>query len=326
MNPNDILDYAFGQLDGPARAEFESRLATDRDASRTVEHLTRSLHTLLDDGLTYDPPTGLARRTALLVAETANRKRSILDFVPVVVPFRAADVAVAAGIFVAGLLTLLPAVSKSREKMDIAGCTYNLQQLGRALWQYGSRHNHYPFGPEHNSAAPTGSFVSMLNDSGLLQDSDIRSLDCPCAGKHRERTRRSLPDFTTACKLAEQNPELATEAVRTDYAYNVGHYESSKMRQVVPVKAHLAAMVPLLADQPEHVNFRSLAPGNSPNHAGRGQNVLYTDLHVGWHNSRRLGPRDPDMYLNDEQQLAPGMDDDDNVLLPSMVPFLGWRR
>ena len=82
--------------------------------------------------------------------------------------------------------------------------------------------------------------------------------------------------------------------------------------------------VPLLADQPPHENFRSIRPGNSPNHHGRGQNVVYADLHVGWHNTRRLGPRDADMFLNARNQLAPGVDDDDNVLLPSMVPALGW--
>jgi hypothetical protein len=79
-----------------------------------------------------------------------------------------------------------------------------------------------------------------------------------------------------------------------------------------------------LADQPPHENFRHLRPGNSPNHAGRGQNVLYSDLHVGWHNTRRLGPRDEDMFLNARRELAPGIGEDDTALLPSMVPFLGW--
>ena len=52
------------------------------------------------------------------------------------VPFRWADIAVAAGIFIAGTLTLLPAIHRSRERMNQAGCVFNLQQLGNSLGQY----------------------------------------------------------------------------------------------------------------------------------------------------------------------------------------------
>ena len=54
----------------------------------------------------------------------------------------------------------------------------------------------------------------------------------------------------------------------------------------------------------------------------RGQNVLFTDLHVGWHNTRRLGPHDQDMFLNNEQQPGPGLGVLDAVLLPSVFPFV----
>jgi hypothetical protein len=321
MNANEMLDYALGQLDAPARERVERELAADPAAARTADRLGRALHALLDDGEPFEPPAGLTQRTNRLVVETA-RRRTILDFVPVVVPFRPADIAVAAGIFLAGLLTLLPAVQKSRERMDVAGCTYNLQQLGRALWQYGSRHEHYPFGPEQDPAAPTGSFVSMLNDSGLLTESDLRALDCPCRGRHHDRTRHDLLDFPSVCRLQATDPQRVKDAICSDYAYNVGHYHPSG--RVVPVAARYSARIPLLADQPPHQNFRSLLEGNSPNHAGRGQNVLYTDLHVGWHNTRRLGPQDSDMFLNARRQLAPGVDAEDTAMLPSMVPFLGW--
>jgi hypothetical protein len=321
MNANDMLDYALGQLDPPAREQADRELAADPKAAATVDRLTRAVRVLLDDGEAYEPPDGLVRRTSEFVAEAVRRRRTILDFVPVIVPFRLADVAVAAGIFLAGVLTLLPAVQRSRERMDVAGCTYNLQQLGRALWQYGSRNQHYPFGPEQDRNAPAGSFVALLHDSGLLSEADLHALDCPCAGTNHGR-RRPLMDFRSVCRLHAKNPELVRDVIASDYAYNVGHYQPAS-GQVVPVAARYSAHLPLLADQPPHENFRALLPGNSPNHAGRGQNVLYSDLHVGWHNTRRLG-RDDDMFLNDDHQLAPGLDDDDTALLPSLVPFLGW--
>lgn len=324
MNANDMLDYALGQLDGPARAQADRELAVDPASAATVERLGRAVRALLDDGERFEPPAGLARRTCALVAEAASRRRSILDFAPVVVPFRPADVAVAAAIFVAGVLTLLPAVQRSRERMDVAGCAYNLQQLGRALWQYGSRNDHYPFGPDNDPAAPTGSFVSMLCDSGLLSATDLHTLDCPCATTHAAPERhRPVLDFASIRRLQRVNPRRVLESIGSDYAYNVGHYHRDSGR-VVPVAAHVSARVPLLADQPPHEDFRTVLPGNSPNHGGRGQNVLYSDLHVGWHNTRRLGPHDPDMFLNSRNELAPGLDAEDNALLPSMVPFLGW--
>src|SRR5947207_3115330 len=91
------------------RRRGASRTAGAPAAARSVDRLGRALHALLDDGESFEPPAGLARRTTRLVAESARRRRTILDFVPVVVPFRPADIAVAAGIFLAGLLTLLPA-------------------------------------------------------------------------------------------------------------------------------------------------------------------------------------------------------------------------
>jgi hypothetical protein len=317
MNSNDMLDYCLGQLEGPAREQAERELAADPPAAQFAGRLTRALSTLLDDGRTIEAPAGLARQTLLFVTDsTRPRRRTILDFVPVTVPFRWADVAVAAGIFFASVLTLLPAVGRSRERMDQAGCGYNLQQLGRALWQYGSLHHHYPFAPEANSHAPTASFVSLLRDGGLLSDAELAELDCPFNGPARRRT--SFPDFDTACS----DTEAARRAIEIDYAYNVGHRLPSG--RVAPINAVHSATVPMLSDQPPHHDYRIILAGNSPNHRGRGQNVLYTDLHVGWHNSRRLNAKDADMFLNKRSQPAPGVDPDDSVLLPSLTPFLGW--
>src|SRR5262245_11398175 len=110
MNANEMLDYALGQLEGPARERADQGLAADPGQAVKVERLTAAIHRLLDDGETFEPPPDLSRRTARFVADAGQRRRTILDFVPVTVPFRWADVGVAAGIFLAGLLTLMPAV------------------------------------------------------------------------------------------------------------------------------------------------------------------------------------------------------------------------
>ena len=75
----------------------------------------------------------------------------------------------AASIFVAGVLTLLPAIQRSRERMNQAGCVFNLQQLGNSLAQYATLQASLPYPPSHRSDTHAGMFAVMLHDAGLLK-------------------------------------------------------------------------------------------------------------------------------------------------------------
>lgn len=324
MNANEMFDYAMGQVEGPDHDQAEAWLAANPRAAETVDRLSRALTQLIDDGETYEPPADLVLRTVRFALEqpSTQRRRTILDFVPATVPFRWADVAVAAGIVIAGLLTLMPAVQRSRDRMNQAGCAYNLQQLGQSLWQYANQHNHYPTANELKPGVPAGGFVSILRDASLFSDRDLRALDCPENGPMVNHP--PVPDIETIHQLHQFDPQRLREAILMDYAYTIGHVRDSG--GVAPIDANPSSVLPLLADQPPHSNFRQIGQGNSPNHRGRGQNVLYTDLHVGWHASRRLSPRDDDLYLNARHELAPGISPEDSVLVPSFVPFTGYSR
>src|SRR5947209_16036932 len=109
MNADHMIDYVLGRLEDPDREHLEAVLHTDPEAAARVQRLTRTVHLLLDDGDPFPHPAGLAARTLAMVARSRNRPRSILDYVPVRVPFRWADLAVAATIFIASVLTLVPA-------------------------------------------------------------------------------------------------------------------------------------------------------------------------------------------------------------------------
>ena len=63
------------------------------------------------------------------------------------VPFRWADVAVAATVFFAATLTLTAPLIKSRAQMAQAACAFNLGKLGVSLAKYTSTHGTYPFVP-----------------------------------------------------------------------------------------------------------------------------------------------------------------------------------
>jgi prepilin-type processing-associated H-X9-DG protein len=107
-----------------------------------------------------------------------------------------------------------------------------------------------------------------------------------------------------------------------DYAYNVGYRHASG--HPGPLEVEHSSRIPVLADQPNHENYLRINEGNSPNHGGRGQNVLFGDGSVRWFRSRNIGPHDPDLYLNNERQPRPGVHVQDSVLVPSKMPFLGW--
>lgn len=290
MKPEDLLDFALGQLEGPPREAVEAEIASDPALTDRADRLALAFHQLLDDGDAIEPPIGLASRTTSFVIDR-TAKRAILDFVPARVPFRWADVAVAAGVLMAGLLTLLPALNATRNKMNQMGCGFNLQQLGASLASYATRHNHYPDVCTQGPDASVGHYAVALQDEHLLRD--LSSLHCPCKGK---------------CPLAGDLRHI-------DYAYNVG-YRHQESGELGPVRLALPAVLPLLADQPPHDN-RTILPGNSPNHGYRGQNVLFSDLHVEWFPTRRVR-MDKDLFLNDFNRPEPGVHPLDAALVPAV--------
>jgi hypothetical protein len=320
MNADLLFDYVLGQAEGQDRDRVEDALKSGEMATR-ADRLSLAVHLLLDDGDNYQPTPGLANRTLSLVTRSRNESRSILDYVPVRVPLRWADFAVAASIFIAGVLTLLPAIQRSRERMALAGCGFNLQQLGKSLAQYASMHPTYPYPGSKMSDAPAGMFVAQLHDAGLIQDLSI--LDCPyngpCSHPHRD-----LPSCEQLEEIRRTDPGRYRHLLCWDYAYNSGYHRDTG--RPGPLQSRPPMAVPVVADAPSHENYVKILDGNSPNHARRGQNVLYSDGAVRFHPTRRVSPIDPDIYLNNEHQLRPGLDVRDAVLVPSYSPIRGLGR
>lgn len=320
MNSDEMLDYALGQLDAPSRRAVEEASAADPALTDRLERLTRAVRFLVDDedDETYAPPPGLSQRTLAFVDESRQRRRSVLDFVPVSVPFRWGDVAVAASIFLAALLTLVPPASRARDRMAQLGCTYNLQQLGISLWNYGIRHHHYPNAVDPGPDAHTGSYLACLSEDGLLPD--LKVLNCPSNGPGPAHP--PVPRLVDLDGLRRRDPALYHRTINSDYAYNISLQHCAGGVEEITARH---GIVPLLSDRPELDGGAAIRPGNSPNHHGRGQNVLYSDLHVGFHHTRRLGPDDPDMFLNRAGRLQPGLDESDAVLTHGLIPFGGVR-
>src|SRR5262249_4603532 len=149
------------------------------------------------------PPPDLARRALELVAEhrgprpRPRPRRSVLDLVPVVVPFRWADVAVAAGIFLASLITLIPAVQRSQARLGQPRCPSNLQRLGVPLTQHPTSQGVFPYVARESPAPRAGAFAVLLHEAGLLPDAS--PLDCPANGPNH--LGGPLPSYEALCSM-----------------------------------------------------------------------------------------------------------------------------
>ncbi|MFO0959823.1 MAG: hypothetical protein U0800_20705 [Isosphaeraceae bacterium] len=325
MNPDDPLDDAAYYHDpSPDGGEPESLLDELRSMGR------RPYLPMLDDGPPPEPPRGLASRTIALVEaerqpETLPFRSRILKWLPIpeTVPMRWADVAVAAGIFLAGTLAWIPANHRQLMQASQLVCLSNLQQLGTALNRYATAHDSYPYPDPDGPLGFNGGFVPILNDDHMLEPDRAALLHCPCAVKaqaHGHATR--LPNTEELVALREQSFERFRQALQTDYAYHRGFQAPGASPRPVPSRL-IAAVMPLLADQPPYDASGRILRGNSPNHGGGGQNVLYTDGHASWRRNRFLHGQDRDIFLNENGRPAPGIHDYDSCLGPSLFPLIG---
>ncbi|MDB5352237.1 MAG: hypothetical protein JWN86_3484 [Planctomycetota bacterium] len=310
MTAQEMLDYAFGLLDEPRRITCEREMAADPALFQRVARLGVSIATLVDDGEVIEPPTGLAVR-ALATVERRKQKPQFQDFVPTRVPFRWADVAVAATVFFASILTLTVPLLQARAKMGQTACAFNLGKLGVSLAKYSSTHGNYPFVP---ASYPVGTYGVMLQESSNLPDPSI--LACPSA--IRNQNHPPLPDYDRFRRLLAESPKSCNAMLEGHFAYNVGYRRPSG--EAVPVPETPASLMPIASDGPACDSQGQILDGNSPNHGGHGQNVLFTDGHVSWRRNRWVSDLDRDIFLNNANRPAAGLHSGDSALIPSVMP------
>jgi len=314
MTAQDLLDYTFHQLDEPNRDAFERALSADAELALRASRLGRSIARLLDDGDEVEPPAGLAARTVAVVERRKGRPQAG-DFAPSRAPFRMADFAVAATVFFAAILTLSVPILRSRMQMDQAACSLNLNKLGVSLASYKTSHNGYPLVP---AKMLVGTYGVMLQHARVLSDPSI--LSCPSAAKAGAGAS-ALPAFEKFCELAKDSPDACRDIVHGHFAYNVGYRRPSG--EAACMAASAGSAMPAAADAPGWSDDGGVLDGNSPNHGGRGQNVLYCDGHVRWSRNRWVSRHDSDLYLNEAKRPAAGLHAEDSAVMPSALPAWG---
>jgi prepilin-type processing-associated H-X9-DG protein len=130
-----------------------------------------------------------------------------------------------------------------------------------------------------------------------------------------------VPELSEVREAMKASPNGACKLLHNDFAFHIGHYPTphatSKPGPLRPESGLQA--IPILADRPGFDASGAIHHGNSPNHGGQGQNVLFADGHAAWLSSRWVSPADTDLYLNNANRPAYGLGPQDAVLMPASL-------
>ena len=300
-----LLDYLLDRLDKPAKLQVETRLQADESARRQLELLRQALLPLAADDEVTAPPH-LSARTIARVAEYACRQ---LPMAPAPARtesasrpwWRRADVLVAASLLAVFAGIGIPLIARMRAAPAIAECQENMRKFYFAMRDYEDTHKQ-PFSLEKSPHNVAGIVVPMLQDAGMLA-SDF-SVRCPGQGPFQtcsltlEQIKNMSPE-----QFAQQAPNLLAS-----YAYTLGYRENGVWHPINRAENTADNSVLIFADNPP----ANVITGNSSNHGGRGQNVLFHDGHAQFMTIRTYD-RD-DIYLNNDSHVAAGKGARDFVL------------
>lgn len=308
----ELLGYLLNALDDASRAQVEAQLTQDPSSRDRLALLERALEPLAADAEPPPPPPGLFAKTIALAAEHMARplpQAPVPRFdSPVISTFsrRRVDVLLAACLLIAVVGMTAPMLWRSHvEKARTAHCQENLRNLYVALESYHHIHGSYPDVASEKPRHAAGMVLPILRDRGNLDPA--RPVLCPGM---REPAPNDLPLEQLRAMDLETFLQYAPE-LNPSYGYSLGFVNETGGYQA-PRRAQngLRGLMPLMADAP----LCDGGPGNSPNHGGRGQNVLFQDGHVKFLNTRLAGFDRDDIYLNKDRKVGAGRDPLDAVL------------
>jgi len=313
----NLLGYLLGALDERGVSQVEAYLAQHPEARAQLAQLQQALEPLGLDREPTPPPPYLTERTIARIAEhiCAPAVEEDLPIAPPVSPsssgrpswWRRIDVLVAACLLVTvtgiGLVTLARMRAPTSSAM-LVECKNNLREFFFALQRYRDQHREFPDVAKESPRDVAGMVVPILNDAGTL--SSNVSIRCPAVGTPMtcSFSRTALRDMTDTV-FAQHAPCLSM-----CYAYSLGFKdEAGVVHGPGSIVQTSLAQMPIMADRPPTEG----TPGNSFNHGGLGQNVLFADGHVRFLPQRTFGEGD-DIFMNRNKMVAAGLDATDVVL------------
>jgi len=312
---DNLLGYLLNSLDEAEHRQVEEYLQANPPARERLEALRQALAPLAEDRDSIVAPPNLAVRCLAYVAEHCCRElpRSPLPTsraVPSRPFWRRADVLVAASLLLAVLAFSFPLVAKLRHDRAKIECQNNLREFYTALQSYYNVRGNLPNYTDKTPLKVPGMIAPLLHDAGLLEKASMR---CPANGSPLPCTV-SLAQLQQLCSPGDggcgSRMQQQADGLIPCYAYSLGYNEAGNYHfPNVPTDLP-AQLLPLMADRPP----LQAQQGNSLNHGGLGQNVLFHDGHVLFAVSRNVGIDGDDIYLNRDMKVGAGLDCRDTVL------------
>jgi prepilin-type processing-associated H-X9-DG protein len=309
----NLVGYLLDCLDDAGKRQVEGYLQASPEARQKLARLKQALAPLAADRDEIVPPPGLAGRTlAKIGAETGSdlprAPRQPTGPAPVSRAWwRRMDVLVVTVLVALAAGALTPLIYRWHERQALIACQNNLRQFYAALTTYRDQQDAYPDLTREAPRDVAGMIVPMLADAGVLPQSF--TVRCPGVGPHLgcSVTLANLRTLPESEFLAEA-PNLAQ-----CYAFTLGYRDAAGTYHA-PWQMP-ASSCPIFADRPPSGGV----PGNSMNHGGVGQNVLFLDGHTSFVTQRTVGDPNDDIFLNRDNLVAAGTDQRDIVLGPSAV-------
>jgi hypothetical protein len=300
-----LLGYLLGALEDHEHEQVERQLEHDPELRAELNRVEARLERLGPADQHFEPPVGLAARTCQAVANRIVTDRPMPREARIHWGMSMFDVVVAAGVFAAAALLFFPAILNSRYQSELAYCQNNLREFARALSSYADVSDGiFPKVPSEGNRAVAGVYAPILIEEGYLTEAG--NVVCPSselarAGDFRVPTLREM-DSARGAELAR-----VQSLVGGSYAYNLGYLQD---------RVHMAARhlgrptFAIMSDAPsEHLIGRM-----SANHGGRGQNVLFDDMHVEYLNECRTQDCRDSLFVNNMNLVGAGVNENDIVL------------
>jgi prepilin-type processing-associated H-X9-DG protein len=306
-----LLGYLLDCLDDADKRQVQVYLQSNPEARQKLARLKQALAPLEADRDEIVPPPGLAGRTLARIAADSDLPRAPRESTaPAPVArawWRRADVLVTAGVLLIAAGVLAPLIMRWHDRYALVACQNNLRQFHAALTGYRDQHDTYPDLTREAPRDVAGLIMPLLADAGVLPPTF--SVRCPAVGPHLACAftlagLRTLPEE----QFQSEAPNLAM-----CYAFALGYRDGTGIYHA-PWQMP-AGSTPILADRPPSEGTM----GNSANHGGSGQNVLFLDGHTRFVSQRTIGDPEDDIFLNRDNFVAAGKDKQDIVLGASAV-------
>lgn len=312
----NLVGYLLNALDPETQDQVAHYLHDNPEAQQRLELLRQCLEPLAVDRAAGEPPAGLAERTILRVAERwgtqlpkspATPAARLLSFPRP--SWRRADLLVAACllILIGGLA--FPIVYHWHFLHQRALCQDKLRTIFVGLSKY-SDENGQRFPSVAAIALPprnvSGLVVPMLIKAGYL-DQDFQA---QCPGNTTAPLNMAFDQLLT---LAEDEFQQKAAQISPCYGYSLGYKKRNGSYRGLERNMdaeHADSAIPVMADAPP----ANPLSGNSGNHGGKGQNVLFLDGHMEFRKDRLAGVNGDDIYVNRRRQVRAGLDWSDSVI------------